>query len=252
LYLFDTAMALSGLLARVPRADAATLRAIPAAVSFIERMIEAKSAVHPTPTAKEPRWSTTFGPHLLKVVLPLIAARGAEALEPVRRLSDALLPLHDGGRFTHGAVPGATYVHASCYAAEGLIGLAEFGWPGAGGLLAGCAEWLASIQLPAGGIPAWCEDESIRRPNFKAGTGATARIAHADVTAQATRIWVYVDAQRFCDSIDRALTFLAGLQHPSGGIRYREGNPCLNTWATVFTAQALDWAAAGRPLGRII
>jgi len=114
------------------------------------------------------------------------------------------------------------------------------GHPAAATMLGRSAAWLAGVQAADGGIPAW--------PGGVDSSGPR----HSDATAQAVRIWVHTDVDRFRASIDRALEFLARLQHASGGILYHEGNDCRNTWATVFTIQAVSWARAGRPTGSVI
>jgi hypothetical protein len=69
-------------------------------------------------------------------------------------------------------------------------------------------------------------------------------VAHADCTAQAVRIWSCVDATRYRGSIERARDYLTTLT-VDGGVRYRAGSNDINTWATIFAAQAADFVHAG-------
>lgn len=240
-YLFDTGMALAGLIEFRNAGGEPARGTLQPMLDFIERAITAHSAVGRAPEGLEPRWSTCFGAHLLKlaVVLQAVDDRRSQAL--AARLAETLLPLYDDGRFRLHADSERSYAHASCYAAEGLMALAGGPrHPTAETMLGRSAAWLAGVQAQDGGIPAW--------PDAVATCGQR----HADATAQAVRIWVHVDAERFRPSIDRALGFLARLQHASGGILYHEDSDCRNTWATVFTIQAVDWARAGRPTGPVI
>ena len=199
------------------------------------------SAVGQAPDGYEPRWSTCFGAHLLKLVLVLEEVDDRRSPDLVAALVESLLPLYDDGRFRLHPDSQHSYAHASCYAAEGLMALADGQrHPAAPTMLGRCAAWLAGVQAADGGIPAWPDGVDPCGPR------------RADATAQAVRIWVRADVDRFRPSIDRALRFLARLQHASGGILYHENSDCRNTWATVFTIQAVDWARAGRPTEPVI
>jgi hypothetical protein len=144
-----------------------------------------------------------------------------------------LLPLYAAGRFRIHADSSVTYVHAHCYAVEGLLCLQRRGLAEVGGVARDCAGWLAQIQAANGGIRAWHD-----------GTHASGPL-RADATAQAVRIWSCVNRRAFGDAIGRALGFLGRLQSVSGGICYEPGSGDVNTWATVFAVQAVRWAAEG-------
>ena len=237
-YLFDTAMALAGLAARTAE-RARREPTLSRMLAFVSGCIERASAVGPSCRVDEARWSTRFGPHLLKVAVALAALETREADLALDGLVDRLLSGEVNGLFRGGAPGEPCYLHAACYAAEGLMVMADRGAPWAEGLLESAAEWLAQVQRPDGGLPAFHD-------------GVRMDCAHADATAQAVRIWMRTDGRRYRDRSARALGLLAALQDRSGGVRYREGSSCVNTWATIFTLQALDWFEAGRPTSRII
>jgi len=240
-YLFDTAMALGGLTAFRNAGGELAWGTLQPMLDFIERAITARSAVGQTPESYEPRWSTCFGAHLLKLAVVLEAVDDRRSPGLVAALAQTLLPLYDDGRFRLHPDSERSYAHASCYAAEGLMALADGQrHPAAAAMFSRNAVWLAGVQAADGGIPAWPDGVDDCGP------------CHTDATAQAVRIWVRADARRFRPCIDRALRFLARLQHASGGILYHEQSDCRNTWATVFTIQAVDWARAGRPTESVI
>ena len=189
----------------------------------IASAIEQRVAVEP---AAPLRWSTIVGPHFLKLAL---FARG--------RLRDALLPLRptfaEGGRIPTPPLS-STYVHAHCYATEGLLALGELHDARR------AAAWLAEIQTRDGGLPR--EHDGLR----------SAGPQHADATAQAVRLWCCLDRGHFADAIDRALAFLDRLVDPSGGVRYSDASDDVNTWATAFAVQALDFAHGHASAERIV
>lgn len=230
-YLFDTAMVLSALLAHERGAGSAEVSQL---YEFIARAIPSRQATMGGPGASNARWSRSFGAHLLKVALA-IAAYGDHHGDPrcaslTEQLLDDLLPLFDGSRFRirHGS--SETYLHAHCYALEGLLGLELRRPRGFADILRRGAQWLADLQRPGGGLPAWY------------GTAGAHGASHADVAAQAIRIWAAVDRDGFAEPIEAALGFLSRLQCAAGGLRYRPGSDDVNTWASVFAVQASDWS----------
>ena len=194
------------------------------------------------PAGARERWSERFGPHLLKLALPLARwvehTGDAEAVRALERLCDGLRVGVADGRVPSDPDGGPTYLHACCYAAEGLWGLSEAPLPRAARVEArarveAIAAWLARVQREDGGLPPWHDGTR--------GWGP----APADVAAQAVRVWSGLDREGYAEAIARALDFLARLQEPGGGVRYHEDSRDVNTWATVFTVQALDFAASG-------
>ena len=236
-YVFDTAMVLSGVLASDRAGESLPSQELPSDLfRFICRLLGAREGIYP-PEATEPRthWSRSYGCHLLKTVLALSAyhdrVEDPLAIELVSGLLDDLLPLHEDGRFRIHAGSSESYLHANCYAIEGLLHVRQLPLENQHYLpIEQCATWLARQQQPEGGIRAWHDGTR--------GYGD----CHADVCAQAVRIWTLVDRAGFELPIARALEFLAGLQTRDGGLKYRPGSSDVNTWATIFAVQAMRLA----------
>jgi len=234
-YLFDRGMVLAGRLAWAERSARDLAPERPA----VEALLVDLAARRPVdPPGGSERWSARFGPHLLKLALPLAtwAERGATPPPGPALVSllDALRPAFDDGRVRPALPDEPTYLHAHCYAAEGLWRLStvlpEPRAREAEALARQAAAWLARVQRPDGGLPPWHDGQR--------GWGP----APADVAAQAVRLWSGLDPQRHREAIERALIFLAELSRPDGGVRYHEHCDDQNTWATLFTVQALDFA----------
>jgi hypothetical protein len=119
----------------------------------------------------------------------------------------------------------SVYVHAHCYALEGLLALQE---PAFRPLLEESADRLARMQSPKGGMPKHRPSED--RPELA-----------SDATAQAIRIWQCLDPARYETGISRGFDFLESMADPEGGIRYSSRSSHLNSWTTIFTIQALLW-----------
>jgi hypothetical protein len=244
-YAFDTAMGLGGLLEYrrsggrlVPEA---TIRRM---FGFIERSLLARRAAEPDGGLPGDRWSVRYGCHLLKVARALDASRAIVGDDRPRRLvdqlADDLIPLGRDGRFVTDAGSDRTYLHAHCYAVEGLLCLARLGRSGVAAAIRRAAEWLRSVQDESGALLAWHD-----------GASAWGE-PHADAIAQAVRIWTIVDRDGFAGPIARSLDFLAGLQAVDGGIHYRPGSGDVNSWSTIFAVQAARWARAGAEEHRLI
>ncbi len=248
-YLFDSGIVLHAFLRLRDRlherADDGERARVEAAIDRVYKsVLRAISSRLPTsadpladPSAT-PRWSESWGCHLLKLALPLSAyARAYGEPRPVaaiRRLLSDMMPLADGGRFVVHRRSRRTYVHACCYAAEGLLAIDPSIDPKARRSAVTTATWLATIQRTDGSMPAW--HDGIR------GEGPYP----SDVVAQCVRLWVAIDRRRFATEIARGLTRLAALQSPSGGLRYTDRSQDINTWATIFAAQAVAWADGDR------
>lgn len=214
-YLFDTCIALHGLV----RAGAATAppEALGGALDAIEAFLDRGLPADP-PVEDPARWSGTLGPFQMRAAglldaaarhgnLPRGASLAARLRTAIRRTGDAVSP---------------GYLHAGCYALEGA---AMAGDPD--GLREGGAR-LARLQRDDGGLPAWDDG---------GGPG------RADATAQGIRLWCMA-ADPHDLAVQRGLAFLAGLQVPSGGLRYQPGSDDLPTWAACFADQAVAWALA--------
>lgn len=248
-YLFDSAMALTGLLAHGGRCglEAREKRVIQHAFEVLTARILERNAVWSNngPSSLERRWSMEFGPHLLKLSLALHGAKEhlgrSEGSTVFRRLLEDLLPRFADGRFRAFGDTSDCNLHAHCYALDGLLVSDLAG--GIGGdmrhhLFAG-ADWLAKVQNEFGGLPEWHDG--------RIGWGPL----RADVAAQALRLWIFLDRSRYRDQIDRSLKFLRRLQDSSGGLRFTPESSDVNTWATIFAAQAVGCLQELKPLNII-
>jgi hypothetical protein len=245
-YLFDHGMVVAGRLAWAER------RGLPPggeqrSIATLLEHLRGHRATSPAGSAA--RWSERFGPHLLKLALPLArwveATADPEAARELARLLVALRPVLHHGRVPTDPDGGPTYLHACCYAVEGLWRLSEAPLPRAARAEARAsaehaAAWLARVQRADGGLPQWHDGTR--------GWGP----APADVAAQAVRLWSGLDRRAYGGAIDRALEFLARLADPCGGLRYHEDSRDLNTWATLFAVQALDFADGVADVRRLV
>lgn len=164
----------------------------------------------------------------------------SRAVRLIDQLDAELVPLGHDGRFVTHAGSERTYLHAHCYAVEGLLCLARLGRPEIVPVCRRAAEWLLSVQEDSGALLAWHDGES--------SWGA----AHADAIAQAVRIWACVDRVEYAAAIARSLDFLAGLQSAEGGVYYHPGSGDVNSWATIFAVQAVQWARVGAEEPRLV
>jgi hypothetical protein len=236
-YAFDSAMALTGLLrhaqagGRLPDSGMADRL-----YEFVVSCVAARTAYVGDSDSDPAHWSVSYGSHLLKLAIALTAYDELRSLrsrsEPVQQLVDDLVPLYDSGRFRVNELSPETYTHSHCYAIEGLITLDARGLGTFGSLIRGGADWLAQIQLGDGGMPSRHDGRDALGP------------AHTDCTAQAARIWSLVDRERYAPQISRAAAFLYEMEK-GGAFRYRPGSDDMNTWATMFAAQAMRWAEDG-------
>lgn len=221
-YAFDTAVVLTGLEALDTDED-------PRWTAARARLAQQLPSTIVDPSA-EPRWSTVAGPHMLKLAVGTAAraARGwstplLETLTHWRVEQDAdgrlRTPPHE-----------ATYLHAHAYATEGLMALQALGVP-LPASVDGAVAFLRACQRDDGSLPAWSD-------------GGPSR---TDTTAQAARLFLLHDPSRHADAIARALGFLDGLSSKHGAMVYEPGSADLNTWCTLFAAQARAWAAGELP-----
>jgi hypothetical protein len=237
-FLFDTAVCLRAFAAfrstfpdAVQEAEFAPLQ--PAEQRWTQsaaRLIATRAASLPC-NAEETRtrWSARFNAHHLKAIHHLMprleASERATAVAAAReivqtRCRDGLFHVGDDGA--------PVYLHAACYAAEGLLGLrADGALPESPGSEA-VGMRLAALQTPEGGMPAWAPSAG---PPVLAG----------DATAQTVRLWQCLDPHGFARPIARGLEFLRAHSHPDGGVYYATDRRHRNSWATIFAIQALIW-----------
>ena len=225
IYLFDTVVCLRALgTFHTLYGDHAGDRQHQQSVAVMDRlahtarqMMERQQACSGAANGSSRRWSRSFSAHLIKA-----AQLMAPWLPGWRSVIEALISrYHHDGRFAIDDRHRQVYLHACCYAGEGLLAAGELsGQPS-------IAPFLASVQADDGGLPARWPDGDQQRVT--------------DATAQAVRIWQCSDAQAYADNIQQGLGFLQSMAHPGGGFRYSTGVDHLNSWATIFAVQALVW-----------
>ena len=222
-YLFDSAVALAGLLRySVSGGRIDCEAAIHRLRGFVCDQIAAGVAVLPQFAAGDGRWSTLFGAHLVKSLHSLHLYARAFGEAPHEELMAALIN-------RSGKQPSPVYLHPFCYEQEGHLIAAHYGMANLFEPIDGALEWLAALQQPDGAILAFA--------NGMDGFGE----ARSDATAQAVRLWLLRDRRRYAEAISRALAFLAACQTPQGGIRYAPGHDDICSWSTMFTLQAIEW-----------
>ncbi|MCR9165700.1 MAG: hypothetical protein ACE37F_08040 [Nannocystaceae bacterium] len=213
-YAFDTAVVLAGLEALDDHEDPrwTSARAALPGMGIVD------------PPAK-PRWSTTCGPHMLKLAVGS-AARAARGWSTPALAWLADLRVEQDARGRIATPPHAqSYMHAHAYATEGLMALASLGLHGRASL-DGAVEYLRHVQRDDGGIPAWSDGGPTR----------------ADATAQAVRLFILHERGAHADAIERGLDCLRGLCNEHGAVVYEPGSGDHNTWCSLFAAQARAWA----------
>jgi prenyltransferase beta subunit len=177
-----------------------------------------------------------YGCHLLKCVIALLdyeqTDHGTGVSSLIETLLADLLPLSTNGRFRIHERSNLTYLHSHCYATEGLLRLRAT-YPLVEPYIENSASWLAKIQTPSGGFRAWHDGECAHGD------------CRSDATSQAARIWLLVDPDLYKTNIERALSFLACMQHSSGAIAYSDRIADQNTWCTLFAYQAARWYQEG-------
>jgi hypothetical protein len=242
LYLFDTCMALAGLSAYrrllKGRIDEGKLRLMARFIGdMTERRVTLVEADGRVPEVRR-HWSTIFGAHQLKTVIALdcLATDLADGkyLQMALGVADEVVKgCYDDGIFRFGPGEKTVYCHAHCYALEGLLYLRERGYRDTTAMLRAGADALRGWQNDDGSMNNWYEDPS-KTPS---------RVG--DASAQAVRLWIAVDRERYRASIDRGLEFLAGLRSPESGLYYSKGSRDVNSVTSIFATQAMEWALRG-------
>lgn len=226
-YAFDAAVALAALTAHRRRGGRGSEGHEARLAGFVARLLSAGRAIAREDGEQTGRWSRSFGPHLIKA-----AARLGETAADHRRLAAETIAvlegLFEGARFPIHARSRRTYLHAHAYALEGLLLSRR---TDSEAFVRG-VEWLARIQQPGGGIPAWHDGVTAAGP------------ARSDATGQAIRLWCALDRSTFGPQIDRGVAFLERMRSADGGVLYEPGSADANTSCTVFAIQARRWADA--------
>jgi len=233
LFLFDSAIVLDGLTAyRRTRGITDVEGTAHTLYAFISDCIRRREAMVPAYKGGGKHWSQSFGSHLLKVAISMHRFEQAtgkpSSPEVMDTLLHSLLPLYRDGRFVDRPGSDVTYLHGSLYATEGLLYLDTCGLGDFSPILERSAEWLAGIQFPGGGFPAFVD------PSGRHGE------PRVDAAAQAVRVFSALDDPRYQSNTVMATHFMAELQSDGGGLFYSAGSRHINTWATLFAAQALS------------
>lgn len=239
-YAFDTAMGLHGLL-RVQHVEGSRrfAHAAERMTDFLVATLAEQEVAwrHGRPLRILDSWSHSFGASMIKVSMALEASGLALGRRDSTELASfvrqqAIAATWRDGAFRVNSARRWVYVHAHCYAAEGLIFHSRAASALPDPVLAS-AQFLARVQADDGGLPCWHEREDVQV------------VSHADATAQAVRIWTLVARDRYAAQIRRALGFLRTVEAIGGGLRYTRGSEDLNSWATMFGAQADQWQRCG-------
>lgn len=228
-YLFDTAVGLAAIVryARVTGWTPAAEDAAQRLFGFLEEGIRTRVPVSPAPTLAD-RWSLRFAPHLLKLSLALSLYEEATGAKVDALIEQLVAGAFDGEPAQWARAPD-TYVHALCYAVEGLLVLRDRGVEVNDDDITAVLDALSTLQRDDGGLP-----------SFVAGGES-----RSDATAQALRAWTLWAPERYAAARQKALDHLASAQLPQGGLTYAPGRGDVNTWATLFAVQAIDWQRPG-------
>ena len=225
-YAFDTGLAFHALVraARAPGLIELQPQALAPLSAGLDVFLDADAPALP-PSEGPGRWSDRWvGHHLRSAALVLRAGRwlGCDATQArAQRILDRVTPM---------AVDRDSYLHTLAYQAEGELLLTHMGLADHGARVRAVCERMAQLQRPDGLLPGWSQ-----RPQS----------ARCDTTAQALRLWVATDPERFAEPCIAALSALGHCQHTSGGLPYEPGGRDLNTWVSLFADQALHWFAHG-------
>lgn len=249
-YLFDLGMIASGLLSfgRRTRVDRfiETGRDL---VSFLDGEIASGSAISPV-SARGRRsgremWSTRGVAHLAKLVQAFLLNEGVGSRAQGERLTgliDTVKRLqYADGRMRTDCDETTTMLHPHLYAAEGLwIWGSAWGEDDSLEHARAAVEWVWRHQLEHGGLP---------RSVTSGRRGDVAE--QSDVTAQAVRLALALGLRS--EAVDRAIARIIEFtrEHEGTlGIVYQPASPNshLNTWATLFAAQAMAMVVPGAPV----
>lgn len=242
LYLFDTAIAITGLLTYQAHFNCVIdPRCLSQMTAFVTHAVEQQQSVwsvNGDRCSLPARWSTVFGSSMIKVVIALQRLADWTGNSYYRHQGQQLAQrvmehYSDDGAFMVFPKLSTVYTHAHCYALEGLLDLHYHGHGAMMPCLIAGADCLKQWQNQDGSLYNW--NRQPHPPPTKIG----------DATAQAIRIWLAVDRNRYQEQIHRGFEFLKKLAAPEHGMYYGAGSSDINTWVTMFTAQALDWYLKG-------
>ena len=199
-----------------------------------------------TPSSPGGRWSLLSGPFLVKIAIGLTNLAEVSREERYRRAVEDLCAWgiaqqEPDGRFPTAESRQETFLHAHCYAAEGvLVSGLVFGREDWVEAAAKAVAWIAPHQLSSGGFPAFY------------GDGEFIPVTSPDISSQVLRLYLLLpDALRGHVALDPAgvVRSVAASQSREGGITagdawfYPEtgarGREHVNSWVTMFCVQGL-------------
>jgi len=194
------------------------------------------------------RWSHLPGSHHAKIGMGLIGAADSNDVYRARaeQLGDWVLSLQrEDGRFLTNLGREETYVHAHCYAAEGLLYMGrELEVARFIDASRGACEWLTTIQKADGAVGRWYDPKS--------GLSSDDNV---DALAQAVRLWLvsedggpdcHVYRSNIGKGIGHLLRYQSTSEDPraSGGFHYArlDGRmvPHINCCVSLFASQVLQ------------
>lgn len=185
------------------------------------------------------RWSTTPGPHLIKVAAALLGD------SPAAEIARATIAHHQAALMDAAVLPPP---HPALYAVEGLL---------QAGYAAGESRWVESAASLWRRVVA----REVRGGGLPGPTQPPDPDARADVLAQALRSGRILEdigqgVGRAPVSLDRLQEVLAGAVRPDGAVPFHYAAPRSprqdNTWAAQFTWQALRGAPFVDAISRLI
>jgi len=237
-YVFDTGICLSGMLSL----DKTNLlkenhrKSINAMAQFIRNSLSKK-----IPAFKDGRpfidnfsWSLSYGALFIKTAISLIEygkySNNHEYIDFAENIVNKIIDkTFKGDHFSIDEFHDWTYVHSHCYATEGLCFLHTNGYKQYSDIIQKSAQWLSEIQNDDGSVDNWYYRDNVKKEK------------QGDATAQSIRIWLFKDKVKYKDNINKAISFLKTLQSPEGGLYYNNNSKDVNSWVSMFAAQALYW-----------
>lgn len=213
-YAFDTAIVVAALdrWGRVAGASDGLQEAVTRGRSFLASCL--RRGHGQTGAPDDGHWSRAFGPHLLKLA---VALNDDALLDAARHR--LVSTCWDGRRFRIHDRSDSWYPHAHAYALEGLLAMRARG---------------VSIDLSVVDAGLATLRDALRDSDTP-----------TDVAAQLVRLGLLRGWQPEDEGLTTAWERLRERRHPGGGLVYRAGSSDVNTWATIFTVQALRWSRIG-------
>jgi hypothetical protein len=207
------------------------------AAMFLEQ--EEPPAIDPSgpPSGREPTWSNVPRPHISKCVQAMLLAEQWDAAE--RLIDHAAGFQHPAGYFMTQPREDLVMLHPHLYTVEAMWmwGTAREDHSALDRARA-ATEWAWRHRLPEGGLP--------RLVNL--GGGEEPAPEQLDVTSQAVRAALLLDAdvEGLQGAVERLCEMAIDVDQ-AAALPYQPRSPQthLNTWVTMFGAQALQLAAQG-------